>query len=170
MFSRDFTFKGYDGNIHKETWWFNLSEAELAELQLGSVGGLDGMIKRMLRENKPDAVIETIKKIILKAVGERSADGCRFIKKQLPGMPWGEVGADFYESPAYSQLFTEIVSDADNFINFLLGAMPDEMAKAARKLQEEEKMKEKTEAATAEVFDPTANVAVFTSAEAVGAE
>lgn len=128
MFPREFTYPGYDNKEHKETWWFNLSAAELAELQLSTTDGLDGMMRRLLRENQPDKVVFAFKSLILKAVGERSADGRKFIKKERPGMPWGEIAEDFKETPAYSQLFIELVSDPKNLTEFLLKAIPEEMS------------------------------------------
>ena len=133
MFSRTFEFKGYDGQMHKETWWFNLSEAELFKMELGSVGGVTGMMNRMLREEHPDKIVDMFESIILKAVGERSADGRRFIKKERPGMPWGEVAEDFRETPAYAQLFTELVKSGEALANFLKGAIPAELAEELAK-------------------------------------
>lgn len=137
MFSRTFEFKGYDGQMHKETWWFNLSEAELYEMELGSVGGVNGMMNRMLREEQPDKIVEMFKQIILKAVGERSTDGRRFMKRERPGMPWGEVAEDFRETPAYAQLFTELVQNGEALVNFLKGAIPAEVAEKLNKLEAE---------------------------------
>ena len=128
MFSREFTYIGYDGKEHKETRWFNLSPAELGEMQLSTADGLDGMMKRMLRENEPGKIVEMFKTLILKAVGERSVDGRRFLKKEIPGRPWGEVAEDFRETPAYSQLFVELVSDPKNLDAFIRGAIPEEYA------------------------------------------
>ncbi len=139
MFAREFTYPGYDNQPHKETWWFNLSDAELAEMELGTVSGLEGTMRRLIRENKPAEVVNMFKKLILKAVGERSIDGRRFVKRERPGMPWGEVAEDFYETPAYSQLFTELVSDPNKFVEFLMKAIPEETAKKIRQLQEAEK-------------------------------
>lgn len=138
MFSRTFEFKGYDGQMHKETWWFNLSEAELYEMELGSVGGMNGMLNRMLREEHPEKIVEMFKTIILKAVGERSADGRKFIKKERPGMPWGEVAEDFRETPAYAQLFTELVKSGEALANFLKGAIPAEVAEELAKVEAEQ--------------------------------
>lgn len=139
MFSRIFEYKGYDGQIHKETWWFNLSEAELYKMQLGTVGGVDGMMNRMLREDRPDKIVDMFEMIILKAVGERSADGRRFVKKERPGMPWGEVAEDFRETPAYDQLFKELVQSGEALANFLKGAIPSEVAEQLAKAEVEQK-------------------------------
>lgn len=137
MFSKTFEYKGYDGQPHKETWWFNLSQAELYEMELGTVGGVNGMMNRMMREEHPEKIVEMFKGIILKAVGERSADGRRFLKKERPGMPWGEVAEDFRETPAYDQLFTELVSSGEALAAFLKGAIPAEVAEAVAKAEAE---------------------------------
>lgn len=137
MFSRTFEFKGYDDQMHKETWWFNLSEDELYKLELGTVGGVNGMMNRMLRENHPDKIVDMFEKIILSAVGERSADGRRFVKKPRPGFAWGEVAEDFRETPAYGQLFTELVSSGEKLAAFLKGCIPAEMAAELEKVEKE---------------------------------
>ena len=54
MFSRTIEYTGYDGQPHKETYWFNLSEDELYKMELGSVGGVNGMMNRMLKEEHPE--------------------------------------------------------------------------------------------------------------------
>lgn len=142
MFSRTFEYKGYDGQPHKETWWFNLSEAELYEMELGTVGGVNGMMNRMLREEHPEKIVEMFKTIILKSVGERSADGRRFIKKERPGQPWGEVAEDFRETPAYTQLFMELVSSGEKLANFLKSAIPQEVAEELARAEAERKKEE----------------------------
>lgn len=148
MFSRTFEYKGYDGQVHKETWWFNLSEAELFKMQLGTVGGVDGMMNRMLREEHPDKIVDMFESIILKAVGERSVDGRRFLKKERPGMPWGEVAEDFRETPAYDQLFTELVQSGEALANFLKGAIPADVAEQLAKVEAEQKASSETEKVT----------------------
>jgi hypothetical protein len=139
MFSRTFEYKGYDGQMHKETFWFNLSEDELYKLELGNVGGVNGMMNRMLREEQPDKIVDMFERIILMSVGERSADGRRFVKKMRPGMPWGEVAEDFRETPAYSQLFIELVKSGEALANFLKGAIPAEVAAELAKKEAEQK-------------------------------
>ena len=135
MFPREFTYPGFDGKEHTETWWFNLSEAELMKMQLSTVGGVDGMMNRMLREENPGKIVDMFETIILKAVGERSIDGRRFIKKERPDMPWGEVAEEFKETPAYSQLFMELVSSGEALSNFLKSAIPAETAQKIAKAE-----------------------------------
>ena len=146
MFSRTFKFKGYDGKDHEETWWFNLSEDELYKLELGNLGGMNGMMNRLLRQERPGELVDIFERLILSAVGERSIDGRKFMKRCKPGQPWGEVAEDFKETPAYAQLFTELVSSGEALAKFLQGAVPEEVAAAMAKA-EAEKAKAEQEAA-----------------------
>ena len=139
MFSKTFTYTGYDGNEHKETWWFNLSESELMKLELGSVGGINGMMNRMLREEHPDKIVDMFEKIILGAVGERASDGRRFLKRN------GAVAEDFRETPAYDQLFLELVSSGEALATFLKGAIPEEVRKNVEKAEAEQAKRKEDE-------------------------
>lgn len=126
MFSRTFEYIGYDGQPHKDTWWFNLSEAELYKLELSNLGGMNGMMNRLLRESKPGEIVEVFENLILSSVGERSVDGRKFIKNE-------EIRNDFYQSKAYSDLFVELVSSGEKLAAFLKGAIPAEVAEAIEK-------------------------------------
>lgn len=136
MFSRTFEYPGYDGKMHKETWWFNLSEDELYKMELTNLGGMNGVMNRLMRQEKPKEIVDMFESIILGSVGERSIDGRKFMKKKRhPGDLWGEVAEDFRETQAYSQLFIELVSSGEKLAEFLKGAIPEEVA---RKLAEVE--------------------------------
>ena len=136
MFSRTFEYTGYDGQPHKDTWWFNLSEAELYKLELSNLGGMNGMMNRLLRESKPGEIVEVFESLILSAVGERSVDGRKFIKNQ-------EIRDDFYQSKAYSDLFVELVSSGEKLAEFLKGAIPAEVAAELAKAEEADKEENK---------------------------
>lgn len=138
MLSRTFRFKGYDGKEHEETWWFNLSEDELYRMELTNLGGMNGMMNRLMRQEKPKEIVDMFEEIILGSVGERSLDGRKFMKKKKsPTDPWGEVAEDFRETPAYSQLFIELVSDGEKLADFLKGVIPEEVAEKLAKAEAE---------------------------------
>lgn len=140
MFARTFEYTGYDGKKHKDTWWFNLSEAELYKLELSNLGGFNGMMNKLLRESKPGEIVEVFENLILSAVGERSVDGRKFIKNE-------EIRNDFYQSKAFSDLFVEMVKDGNKLAEFLRGAIPEEVAAALAKAEAEkadEEVKEGT--------------------------
>lgn len=122
MFSREFEYTGYDGKPKKDTYWFNLSEAELYEIDLSSIRGFTGEMNKLLKEERTKEIVDAFKNIILGAVGVVSADGRKFLKSE-------EIKEDFYRSKAYSQLFVELVSSGEKVAEFLRGAIPEEIRK-----------------------------------------
>lgn len=120
MFSREFEYTGYDGKPKKDTYWFNLTEAELYEIDLSSVRGFTAEMNQLLKEERTKEIVDAFKGIILSAVGVISADGRKFIKSE-------EIKEDFYRSKAYSMLFVELVSSGEKVAEFLKGAIPDEI-------------------------------------------
>lgn len=131
MFSRTFNYTGYDGLPHQDTWWFNLSEAELYKMELGSVGGMQGVMNKLLRQDEPGKIVDMFENLILSAVGERSVDGRKFIKNE-------EIRQDFFQSKAYSDMFVEMVKDSSKLAEFLRGAIPEEVAAALDKAEKEQ--------------------------------
>lgn len=121
MFARTFEYTDYNGQPRKDTWWFNLTKAELMKMELGAWGGLDALLKRLIREENPAQVVDMFEKIILSAVGEKSPDGRRFIKNE-------EIRQDFYQTQAYSDLFYELVTDSGKVAAFLKGCIPADLA------------------------------------------
>lgn len=121
MFARTFEYTDYNGQPRKDTWWFNLTKAELMKMELGAWGGLDTLLKRLIREENPSEIVDMFEKIILGAVGEKSPDGRRFIKSE-------EIRQDFYQTQAYSDLFYELVTDSKAVAAFLKGAIPADLA------------------------------------------
>jgi len=149
MFGRTFTYTDYNGNTRNDTWYFNLTKAELMKMELGAWGGLDALLKRLIREEKPEKIVDMFEKIILGAVGEKSPDGRRFIKND-------QIRQDFYQTQAYSDLFFELVTDPEKLTAFLKGAIPEDLAK---KIDEKDQAEVEAEAA-----ETASNVASLPSA------
>lgn len=123
MLKKNIKYVDYDGNDRAEDFYFNLNKAEVIELQLGTVGGLTKTLEKIVQEKDTSRIIEYFKTIILKAYGEKSADGRRFIKSQ-------ELRDAFEQTEAYSELFTELASDAKMAAEFINGVLPKEAADA----------------------------------------
>lgn len=123
MLKKNIKYVDYDGNDHAEDFYFNLNKAEVIELQLGTVGGLTKTLEKIVQEKDTSRIIEYFKTIILKAYGEKSADGRRFIKSQ-------ELRDAFEQTEAYSELFMELASDAKMAAEFINGVLPKEAADA----------------------------------------
>lgn len=124
MLKRTFTFTDYDGNERTEDHYFNLSEAEVLELQLTTDGGLTTMINRIVAAKDAKAIMKTFKDILSKAYGVKSPDGRRIEKSE-------ELFKSFSETEAYSQLFVELCTDADAAAKFMEGILPQKETEQA---------------------------------------
>lgn len=123
MLKKNIKYVDYDGNERTEDFYFNLNKAEVIELQLGTVGGLTKTLEKIVQEKDTSRIIKYFKTIILKAYGEKSADGRRFIKSQ-------ELRDAFEQTEAYSELFMELARDAKMAAEFINGVLPKEAADA----------------------------------------
>lgn len=124
MLAKKITYTDYNGNSREEVFYFNLSKAEIMEMELGVAGGMTRMINAMVAAEDGPGLSKLYKEIILKAYGEKSADGRRFIKSQ-------ELRDAFEQTDAYSELYMELVTDADKASEFVNGIMPAQRASVA---------------------------------------
>lgn len=123
MLVRTFNYTDFNGQKRSDTWYFNLSRAELLKMELGAWGGLDAMLKRLMREENPEKIMDMFEKVILSAVGEKSPDGRKFVKNDT-------IREDFKATQAYSDLFFELVTDPAKANAFLKGCVDEELAAA----------------------------------------
>jgi hypothetical protein len=118
VLKKSITYNDFEGRTYTEDFYFNLSKAELVELELSHKGGLSESLKRIVASEDGAEIIKEFKNIILKSYGQRSPDGKRFIKNQ-------QLRDEFESTEAYSVLFIELVTDADAAALFVQGIMPD---------------------------------------------
>ena len=118
MLKKTITYTDYNDVERTEDFYFNLTKAELMERERGAVGGLSGMIEKIVSAKDAPAIIKVFKELVLKAYGEKSADGKRFIKSK-------EISDAFSQTEAYSQLFMELATDADAASKFVNGIAPN---------------------------------------------
>lgn len=121
MLKETIKYTDYDGNEREEDFYFNLSKAELTEMQLSAEGGLEKRIQKIVSSQNGKEIMDLFKTILLKAYGEKSDDGKRFIKNQ-------EIRDSFEQSEAYSELFMKLVTDADFATKFMTGIIPKDIA------------------------------------------
>lgn len=126
MLKKTITYTDYNGIEKTEDFYFNLSKAEIMEMELSTYGGLAEMIKRIIDAQDGPAIIKVFKELILKAYGVKSPDGKRFIKSE-------ELFTEFSQTEAYSNLFMELSTDADAASEFIKGIMPVEIPENAIK-------------------------------------
>ena len=124
MLKKTIVYTDYNGTTRKEDFYFNLTQAEVTELEVSVEGGLVEQINRIVAAQNGKVIIETFKDIILRAYGEKSPDGRRFIKNQ-------EVRDAFAQTEAYSNLFMELATDAKAASEFVNGIVPPKTEKPA---------------------------------------
>ena len=83
MLKKTIKYVDFNGVEREEDFWFNLMESEITEMELSKQGGLTESIKRIVQTQDGPKFIEIFKEIILKAYGEKSEDGRRFIKSKV---------------------------------------------------------------------------------------
>lgn len=130
MLKKRIKYTDYNGTTREEDFYFNLTKAEIMEMEMGTQGGLTEMINRIIETQDAPSIIKVFKQIILKAYGEKSPDGKRFIKST-------ELSESFSQTEAYSELFMELASDSDAASKFVNGIIPADMAQAVMKQQQQ---------------------------------
>lgn len=117
MLKKTIKYIDYDGVERTEDFHFNLTQAEVTEMELSLEGGLVRKIEKIVASKDGTEIVKLFKEIILKAYGEKSADGKRFIKSV-------ELSTAFSQTEAYSQLFMSLATDSDQAAAFINGIVP----------------------------------------------
>jgi hypothetical protein len=128
MLKKTIKYTDYNGVERTEDFHFNLTKAELMEMELSTTGGLTETIQSIVQAQDTPSIIKIFKKLVLDAYGQKSADGRRFIKND-------ELKAEFEQTEAYSILFMELATDADAAAKFVNGIVPSNMNVDAAKAE-----------------------------------
>lgn len=118
MIKKVITYVDYNGKERTEAFYFNLTKAELTEMELTTNGGLADHIQRIVDAQDSKQLIELFKSMLLLSYGEKSPDGKRFIKNQ-------ELRDGFSQTEAYSQLYMDLVTNTELAIEFVNGIIPE---------------------------------------------
>ena len=119
MLKKTMTYTDYNGTERTEDFYFNLSKAELMEMELSVNGGLAEMLQNIVNAQDSPAIVKTFKEIILKAYGRKTPDGRGFEKSE-------ELSRAFSETEAYSDLFMLLATNADEAAKFVNGLIPED--------------------------------------------
>lgn len=119
MLKKTITYKDFNDTERTEDFYFNLSKAELVEMQHSKQGGLETYIKNIIDARDSSELIRLFKDLVLKAYGEKSEDGRRFVKSD-------ELRTEFSQTQAYSDLFMTLATDEQEAIAFVNGILPKE--------------------------------------------
>ena len=120
MLKKIITYTDYNGVERTEPFYFNLSKAELMEMELGVTGGMTEMLDKIIAAKDAPSLMKTFKEMIMKAYGVKSDDGKRLIKSE-------ELSIAFTQTDAYSVLFMELITDDKAAADFVNGIIPNEI-------------------------------------------
>ncbi len=146
MLKKLINYTDYDGRERSENFYFYLNKAELMEMELGVDGGMQQMIQLIIDKQDIPKIMNAFKTIILKAYGEKSPDGRRFIKSEA-------LSEAFSQTEAYSNLYMELVTDAGAAAAFINGIVPEDVAAAASERRKQNEAPTEIENKPADVED-----------------
>ena len=133
MLKKTMTTVDFGGTERTEDYYFNLTRAEIMEMELTTEGGLVQMINRITAAQSQLELAEFIRsfvaertQIICKSYGVLSPDGRKFIKNDA-------VLADFMSTQAYSDLYYKLASNGEAAAAFFEGILPEDMKEETKK-------------------------------------
>lgn len=119
MLKKTITYTDYNGLERTEDFYFNLTKAEITEMEIAVDGGMSQYLINIANEKNPKKIVDTFKDIVYKAYGVKSTDGKHFVKSK-------EVKDAFTYTEAYSNLFMELATNADAASMFMNGIIPQQ--------------------------------------------
>lgn len=120
MYVKEIEYTDFNGVARKEKFYFNLTKAEILDMELGKTGGLTEYIQKIIAAQDTPAVMALFKQLLLKSYGVKSDDGRRFIKND-------EVRSEFEQTQAFSDLYMLLALDDDEASKFVNAIVPEDM-------------------------------------------
>lgn len=130
MLKKTISYVDYNGTKRTEDFYFNLTKAEISEMELEIPGGMSEMLKRITAAQDTPTLVKIFKDLILRSYGVKSDDGRRFIKSP-------QLKEEFSQTEAYSELFMELATNAEAASAFINGIIPADVAKESEKRAKE---------------------------------
>lgn len=124
MLKKNIKYTDFNGNQVSEDYYFNLTKAELTEMEMSIQGGFSTHLEHVMNTRDMPALMDFFKLFIVKSYGEKSADGKYFRKD-------GNMAHDFTCSAAYDSLFNELLEvdgDTSNLLKFIAAVVPPDIS------------------------------------------
>lgn len=120
MLKKLVTYRDYEDNVRTDTLYFHLNRFEWLELETYTKGGLMENLQHAIETNNAKKTIDLLKKIILKAYGEKDPETGAFEKDDNRAIR-------FSKTDAFSTLFYELAYDEKASKEFFIGLIPKEL-------------------------------------------
>jgi hypothetical protein len=139
MLAKKITYTNFNGEEVTETFYFNLTRAEVSEMQVNHPGGYSEYLERIVESKDTKEIVDAFTTFILDSYGEKSDDGRFFDKSE-------EMKKRFHTSEAYSVLLMEMLEDPDKAANFITSILPESNLSEDQKKELVEKTRARIEA------------------------
>lgn len=144
MLKRTIEFTDYNDQKRTEEHYFYLNKAEVIKwLTTSGDYTLDKVLERLSNERNGKKIMEIFEDLIHRSYGKKSLDGRKFEKSD-------DIWNDFYQTEAYSVLFTELATDAKKAAEFVNAIIPKDLADEVEKI-----IRENPDGIPAEIKDYT---------------
>lgn len=127
------TYEDFNGESVTEDLYFNLSKAELLEMNFNARGGLVNYIEAIMNARDTQEIAEFFKLILVKSYGEKTPDGKHFMKTP-------EIAQKFQCSVPYSELYVKLSTDAAAASEFINSIIPKSLLDDYKKAEAEGKI------------------------------
>lgn len=121
MYKKTIAYTDFFGEEREEDFYFHFSEAELSKMELSTTGGITRFVEKIIQTKDNPKLVDMFENFILSSYGEKSEDGRRFIKSE-------ELSRAFSQTPAYSKLFMELITDDEELAKFIKEVVPKEIS------------------------------------------
>lgn len=116
MLKKTITYVDYEGVERKEDFYFNLSRAELLDLDLNQDGGMKAYLQEIIDAKDKVKIWNVFTKLVKLSYGVKTDDGKRF--KKSP-----DLTDAFVQSEAFSELMVELTSNENAAVAFANGIL-----------------------------------------------
>lgn len=122
MIKKTVKYVDYNGVERVEDFYFNMTKAEVTEMEMSVEGGFSKMLEELIASKDNVRIVQLFKEMVLKSYGEKSPDGRRFVKSK-------EISEAFAQTEAYSEIFMELALNEEAAAAFVNGIMPANLDK-----------------------------------------
>lgn len=124
MYQKKIKYTDFLGNQREETFYFNLTKAELTNMYNSISGGLDKLLEEIIAKKDIPRIMENFELIMDNAYGVIAPDGRRFMKSP-------DLLREFKETQAYSDYYMQLVTDEAEAAAFVEGILPENLREEA---------------------------------------
>lgn len=128
MLKRHITYEDYDGVTKEMDAEFHISKSEGAILSAKKINGMSyaEALQKMVNDQDMESMLKVFREMVIMAYGVRSEDGKRFVKDVGEGVNGIQfsAGRAFSQTPAFDELFMDILQEENGLVNFFNGVLP----------------------------------------------